>query len=127
MTGKEYQELAMLTKNHNSTEMLETILRSTKLGVPRDYGSIINGCLGLSGEVGEFVDTIKKFIFHNKDTSIEHCKKELGDVLWYVALICDAFEWDMDEIMQMNIDKLASRYSDGFNVYESNNRKAGDI
>ena len=50
----------------------------------RIIGGLLNGCLGLSGECGEFCDIVKKAIFHEKFFDEEHAKKELGDVLWYV-------------------------------------------
>ena len=59
---------------------------------------------------------IKKWIFHEKDFDEEHAKKEIGDVMWYIAMMCHAFRWDLDEIMKMNIDKLKARYPEGFDV-----------
>lgn len=88
-----------------------------------DVGGIFNACLGLSGEVGEFNDMIKKWVFHEKELDIEHLKKECGDILWYVAMMCHSFNWNMEEIMEMNIEKLKSRYPDGFDVNLSNHRK----
>jgi NTP pyrophosphatase (non-canonical NTP hydrolase) len=89
--------------------------------------ALLNGCLGLAGESGEFLDIVKKWLFHEKPIDEEHMKKELGDVFWYAALICDAMGWSMDEIMQMNIDKLKARYPEGFDTEKSNHRKEGDI
>lgn len=92
-----------------------------------DLGGVFNSCLGLSGEVGEFNDMIKKWIFHEKPFDEVHAKKELGDVLWYVAMMCHSFGWDLDEIMQMNVDKLKARYPQGFSIELANNRKEGDV
>ena len=127
MIGSKYQELAMVTKNHEASEKLSERLHSMKYDVNKDYGGIINGCLGLSGETGEFIDMVKKWIFHDKEFNIEHAKKELGDVCWYIAMICDGFGWNLDEIMEMNIKKLRERYPQGFDIYMSNNRREGDI
>lgn len=123
MTGKEYQELAMRTNDGRATARLMTAEFPHKT----DIGGVLNGCLGLSGEVGEFNDMVKKSIFHEKGLDIDHAKKELGDVLWYVAMICFSFGWDMDEVMQMNIDKLKARYPEGFSVENSLHRKEGDV
>ena len=57
----------------------------------------------------------------------EHYKKELGDLLWFIAEYCTANGWTLDEIAQMNIDKLRKRYPDGFNAERSINRKEGDV
>lgn len=121
MTGNKYQELAMRT---NDGKSMSRLLNST---INEDTGEIINACLGLSGEVGEFNDMIKKWIFHEKAIDKEHLKKECGDIMWYIAMICHAFRWDLDEIMQMNIDKLKARYPEGFDIIKANNRKPSDI
>ena len=39
---------------------------------------------------------IKKWIFHEKDFDEEHAKKEIGDVMWYIAMMCHAFRWDYE-------------------------------
>ncbi|WP_416387909.1 nucleoside triphosphate pyrophosphohydrolase family protein [Dorea longicatena] len=92
-----------------------------------DIGGIFNACLGLSGEVGEFNDMIKKWVFHEKELDMEHAKKEAGDILWYVVMLCESFGWNMEEIMQMNVDKLKARYPEGFDVERANNRAEGDV
>lgn len=117
MNASDYQELAMRTNDGKATERL------TKLTTERENtGEVLNACLGLSGEVGEFNDMVKKWIFHEKDLDKNELKKELGDVLWYVAMCCDAFKWDMSKVMEMNIEKLKKRYPDGFDVVRANNR-----
>lgn len=47
--------------------------------------------------------------------------------MWYVACMCHSFGYDLDEIMQMNIDKHLKRYPNGFNAYDANHRKADDV
>ena len=127
MNGKDYQFSAMRTNDGNATLRLSNKV-DNHLDDPRvDIGGILNGCLGLSGEAGEFCDLIKKWIFHEKPLDEEHAQKEMGDVLWYVAMICHSFGWDMDAIMQQNIEKLKARYPEGFDVKKSANRKEGDV
>lgn len=114
MTPNEYQELAMRTKPKNF--------------VP--YSLLINSAMGLSGEAGEFTDILKKIEYQGHEYDYrakEHLKKELGDILWYVALACDSLGTSMETVMEMNIDKLAARYPDGFDSYRSTHRKDGDI
>lgn len=124
MNGKEYQELAMRTNDGNANYRLR---QAQVDNIKYDVGSIFNACLGLSGEVGEFNDMIKKWVFHEKELDIEHLKKECGDILWYIAMICHSLNWNMDEIMQINIDKLKIRYPEGFDVIKANNRESNDI
>lgn len=126
MTGKCYQGFANRTNDGKSARRLYD-----KLGdyyrKPEDFAFLINCCFGMSGEVGEFNDMIKKWVFHESDLDVEHLKKELGDILWYIAGVCNALNWNLTEIMEMNINKLKERYPENFSVFLSNNRKAGDL
>ena len=123
MTGREYQQNAMRTNDGKATERLEAFVSDGRV----DIGGILNGCLGLAGESGEFLDMIKKWIFHGKPLDEEHAKKEAGDVCWYIAMICHSFGWNLDEIMRINVDKLKARYPEGFSTELSNHRKEGDV
>ena len=129
MQGNEYVKLAMRTNDKKATNRInkaildETVLSDT--GV--DIGGMFNACLGLSGEVGETLDMLKKWIFHEKELDKDHLKKEIGDIMWYVAMMCHSLKFDLDEILQMNIDKLKARYPEGFDVDKANNRAEGDI
>ena len=126
MTGNEYQKLAMRTNDGMSSARLEHLLRFYRQD-DITIGDLLNGCLGLSGEVGELLDEVKKWLFHEKPLDEDHLKKELGDVFWYGALFCYAMDWDLDEILQMNIDKLKARYPEGFSPDRSNHRAEGDV
>lgn len=139
MTGNEYQKLAMRTNDRKATErLLGNILTCDAKYLTQqnliaedenhiDFGGVFNACLGLSGEVGEFNDMIKKWIFHEKPFDIEHAKKETGDICWYLAMLCESFGWSLDEIMQINVDKLKARYPEGFDVERANHREEGDV
>lgn len=139
MTPNKYQELAMRTNDGKATDRLlkemltcdmKYLLQQNLIAEDErhlDIGGIFNACLGLSGEVGEFNDMIKKWIFHEKLLDIEHAKKEAGDILWYMAMLCESFGWNLEEIMQMNVDKLKTRYPDGFDVERANHRAKGDV
>lgn len=127
MTGNEYQKLAMRTNDGNATERLERRMKEVMAVPYMDYGGVLNGCLGLAGETGELLDMFKKWIFHHKPLDEDHAKKELGDVMWYVAMICNSMGWELDEILQMNVAKLKARYPEGFDTELSNHRKEGDL
>ena len=61
------------------------------------------------------------------EDALYHMKRELGDVMWYIAQACIALDITMDDVIETNIEKLESRYPGGFDAYLSNNRKEGDI
>ena len=81
---------------------------------------------GMVGEIGEIHSLFQKeYQGHRIDN--EHLKKELGDLMWFIAEFCTAEMWDMSEIGRMNIEKLKARYPDGFSEERSLHRAEGDI
>lgn len=81
-----------------------------------------NFALGLTGEAGETGDYIKKHLYHGHDLDPEMVKKELGDVLWYVAGLATAVGLNLDDVAQGNVDKLKKRYPEGFSEAASKAR-----
>ena len=73
--------------------------------------------LGLVGEAGEVAEKVKKVIRDNNGIFDEQSKigikKELGDVLWYIANLCTEFEFNMDDVALQNLSKLKSRAAKG--------------
>ena len=92
---------------------------------------LLTAALGICAEGGEFTEVVKKIIFQGKpvnEDNIFHMKRELGDIMWYVAQACMALDTDFNEIVEMNVEKLKARYPGGeFNIHQSENRKAGDL
>lgn len=66
--------------------------------------------MGLGGEAGEVCDEAKKVAFHGKDMDRGALIKEMGDVLWYYALMLDTNNITLDEVMEANVFKLCDRY-----------------
>ena len=87
--------------------------------------------IGLSGEVGEFNEIIKKIMFQAKtfdSVTHEHMKKELGDIMWYVTQACLALKVDLSDVIKANKEKLSKRFPEKkFSVKENKNRKFGDV
>ena len=133
MNPNEYQKMAMRTNDGKDSERLQSFLikvdtvnRLAKLegkSTRVQSEELICGAMGLNGEAGEVVDLLKKCIFHGHKFVKEDLVKELGDVLWYVALICDSLGIPMEEVMEKNIKKLKERYPEGFTEKASINRK----
>ena len=92
-----------------------------------EYNRILNGVMGLAGESGETVDMVKKWIFQGHKLDTEQLAKELGDIAWYLAISADAIGYDLESIMQMNVEKLRARYPDGFDSERSVHRNSNDI
>lgn len=107
-----YTDLALKTLNKDVFEQKDLIL---------------NASLGLSGEVGEVNDIIKKYMYHGHkldDDMKEKIILELGDVCWYVALMAWAInKTKFEEVLNKNIAKLDKRYQGKFSTEKSVNRK----
>ena len=82
-------------------------------------------------ESGEFTEVVKKIVFQGKpvnEDNIFHLKRELGDVMWYLIQNYETLDTTIDEVIEMNVEKLQSRYPGGeFDVHYSENRKEGDL
>lgn len=106
MEINEYQKLAMTTLNPNLNK--------------KDV--LINGVMGLCGESGEAIDIVKKHLAQGHELDTGRLAKELGDIAWYLAETAAAIGYDLEDILQMNIDKLKKRYPEGFSADRSINR-----
>lgn len=82
---------------------------------------------GMAAEIGELQGLYQKR-YQGHFSPEEHFKKEIGDCLWFIAEYCTAKGWELEEIMQINIDKLLNRYpGEGFEAERSINRAEGDV
>lgn len=84
---------------------------------------LINGVMGLCGESGEAIDIVKKHLAQGHALDKEKLAKELGDIAWYLAETAYAIGYDLEEIFQMNINKLEKRYPEGFDSNKSIHRE----
>ena len=110
MNGNEYQRLAARTINHEMPQWMQ-----------EDHA-----LYGMVSEIGELHGIYQKSYQGHSDTD-EHKKKEVGDLLWFIAEYCSAKGWYLEDIMQMNIEKLMKRFPEGFEAEKSLHRKEGDI
>jgi len=85
--------------------------------------NVANFSMGLSGEVGEVVDHLKKALYHGHELDVDEVEKELGDVLWYLSSLATVMNMDLGEIAKNNIEKLEERYPDGFREKDSIERE----
>lgn len=96
-----------------------------------NFALLMTAAIGMSAECGEFNEIPKKIIFQGKEFNEEnvfHMKRELGDIMWYWVNACRALQLDPNEVIAENVRKLESRYPGGaFDVYQSENRKSGDL
>jgi NTP pyrophosphatase (non-canonical NTP hydrolase) len=106
-----------------------------RLAVLNDQGfpteRLLTASVGMCAEAGEFTEVVKKIVFQGKpvnEDNLFHLKRELGDIMWYVMQACMGLGVSLDEVVEMNVEKLISRYPEGaFDVHFSENRKQGDV
>lgn len=128
MTGNEYQRAALRTASiANAKGLPEWAATLLQRGYPAGNLLLLNGVLGLGGESGEVEDLVKKHLFQGHPLDKEHIAKELGDIAWYLAVAAHGIGYELDTILQMNVDKLWARYPDGFDPECSLNRKEDDV
>lgn len=106
VTLDSYQEQALRTANRDG----------------HIYQRFCNWSMGLAGETGELIDLLKKHIFHRHRLDRQAAKKELGDILWYVALLAHELGYTLSDVAETNIQKLTARYGNGFSSEASINR-----
>lgn len=111
MTGNEYQKLAM---------------RTCSIPYDKKNDHLNHAVFGLTSEAGEVAGILQK-VYQGHPFDKEHIKKELGDCLWMIAEACEALDFGMDDVMQLNIDKLKARYPEGFDTQHSLHRAEGDV
>lgn len=115
MTNNDYQQKALLYK------------AVSNFNITGENTRLLEGVMGMAGEAGECVELLKKHLFQGHDLDREHMAKEIGDVAWYVALAADALGFTLDDILQMNIEKISGRYPDGYDDDRSIYRNPEDI
>lgn len=106
MTLNEYQESALRT-------------------APQDvapYHDLLHGGMGVATEAGELLDQIKKQYAYGKDLDIVNLREEIGDIMWYCALLCRATGTTLDQVAYRNIEKLRTRYPEKFTAEKALNR-----
>lgn len=100
MTFDEYQKQA-LTTAYTDPKYQDTLMDKTIWA------------MGIVGESGEVIEKWKKMVAYNEgkitDEFLADMKKELGDIVWYIAVLAHSLDLSFDEIMQHNVKKLQDR------------------
>jgi NTP pyrophosphatase (non-canonical NTP hydrolase) len=86
---------------------------TTALSTGNDLYDTMHWVLGICGESGEVADKVKKIIRDKggviSDEDKIELSKEIGDVLWYLAVLSKAIGYDFDDVAKANIEKLSDR------------------
>ena len=96
----------------------QELCKKTAKGFDTKEKEILTWGLGIAGEAGDVASCIKKTFAHDNDQK-QGIRENLGDTLWYAAMICNFFDWDFQEILQENIAKLEKRFPNGFTISDA--------
>jgi len=117
------------TASKDTNTFVERLLELEMLGI--NATQLLTASTGLSGEAGEFAEIVKKLNWHGKPFTEElhqHLEKELGDIIFYWMMACQALKLDPNEAIKKNVAKLEARYPGGvFSVERAENRAEDDI
>ena len=98
-------------KRVSDLDMYQKVAKTTAI-YPREQ-AIIYPTLGLTGEAGEVANKVKKIIrdgSNSKDEKlVSEIKSEIGDCLWYIAILANDFDIKLSDIASTNLEKLANR------------------
>jgi NTP pyrophosphatase (non-canonical NTP hydrolase) len=121
-----YTELAIRTEPTDS-QYEEVIKRLQQPEVIR----LLHAFMGICTESGEIVDALKKHIFYGKPLDLVNLKEEFGDLYWYLEgpgadsmanLLGTDPKTLIEDIKNINIEKLQSRYPEKFDENKAINR-----
>lgn len=122
MNSNEYQKLAMRTCSiPYDRDLLAELFPDI-----RQRGMILHAVAEINSEAGEIDGLIQK-IYQGHGFDRLHMKKEIGDVLLGIAELCTALGFQLEDVMECNIEKLKDRYPEGFSEERSLNRREGDV
>jgi NTP pyrophosphatase (non-canonical NTP hydrolase) len=122
MKFNDYQELALRTCPAKPTDFSSLRVDGT-LYAPDHFAM---ASMGLAGEAGEACDYMKKVLFHGHKLDVQKLSKEIGDVLWYAAVLSKFAGLNLGDVAKLNIEKLKARYPEGFASDKSINRTDKD-
>ncbi|HEV2402771.1 MAG TPA: nucleoside triphosphate pyrophosphohydrolase family protein [Candidatus Saccharimonadales bacterium] len=110
MTFDEYQKQALTTAKNNYDPIMEKTIWA----------------MGVAGEAGEVVEKWKKIVAYKDGVVTEEDKaelaKELGDVVWYIAVMAHSLGLSFEDVMQRNVAKLKDRQKRGVITGQGDNR-----
>lgn len=115
MNSNEYIKKAL------KTESKDYKFKSTGDVTPR----IEHAVYGLVTESGELLDAIKKAKIYGQDLDKVNIVEELGDLMWYMALLVDELGVDFENVWEKNIKKLELRYPEKYSDEKAKNRDLG--
>ncbi len=105
-------------KNALRTEPQEYPFKGTHEVTPR----IEHGAIGIVTEAGEIMDAVKTNKYYGRELDKVNLIEEMGDVMWYLAILCDELGVSFEDVWEKNINKLKKRFPEKYTSDKANNR-----
>ena len=83
---------------------------------------LLHSSMGMVTEAAEVMDIIKKHAVYSRPIDLNKLKDELGDLLHYLVMALINCGSSLNEIVDINVAKLKTRYPNGYNHQSANNR-----
>jgi len=115
MDTKKYKDMVLRTESKDFDSIASRLKDKRAL-------RLLHGSCGIATEAGELLDAMKKHIFYGKDIDTVNIVEEIGDLMWYSAIILDELGVEFEEVMEKNIKKLQARYGEKFSESRANTR-----
>lgn len=132
ISTKDYSSFVSAVTSAPSTnykDLIDRLNELNELGV--NVPKLMTSYTGICAEAGEYAEVVKKILFQSKpynEDNVFHMRREIGDILFYISMACEALGFSIDDAIQMNVEKLSARYPSGtFDAHFSENRKEGDV
>ena len=122
MTPNEYQKAALRTDG--DAEFYESAHVRVEWSMEPDMMMLLHASIGIATEAGELQDALKKHLFYGREFDRVNAIEEVGDLLWYASLACEALGTTLEDAMERNIAKLKARYPAKFEDVVERDHKA---
>lgn len=105
MESEKYIKEALKLENKDTKGIQERLSTNHRL---------LHAAIGATTEACEILDQLKKHIYYGRELDLINLFEESGDILWYLAIICNSLGFDFEMIMEANLKKLKARYGNTF-------------
>jgi NTP pyrophosphatase (non-canonical NTP hydrolase) len=107
ITGEDIEGMKYFDPVSTYSEWVESMM------LTKGKDRLIENTLGLVGEAGEVAEKVKKIIRDASKFNNEEIAKELGDVLFYTVALGNIYGYTLQELIELNTEKLNSRKARG--------------
>jgi len=103
-------------------DFCETVLSPHIPQLDEETGRLLHAVIGISTEAGELLDALKKALYYKQCLDLPNVEEEMGDILYYLAILANTLHVNLQYIMNQNEEKLKRRYPHGYTDHKAAHR-----